>query len=181
MRLWSKIGRVPAVRMSPVVTLYSLVRREATYSAYLIEWKLSEQYEFGKWLGDGAGGDTRRNHYVPLYNASDCSFKGDVPLDDLLYEPHYQLLRLRLLGDRMVREKEFGISEAKVIVVCPEENTAYRNTITSGRLLRSLPGARTVEDVMRSILRDPNGFAMTSPASLVASIKQARLGLAIEP
>jgi hypothetical protein len=149
--------------------------------AYLIEWKLSEEYEFRVWKGKGDSGNIRRNRYASLYNLSGSSFNGTIPLDDLLYEPHYQLLRLRLLGDRMVREKEFGISEAKLVVVCPEENTAYRTKITSDRLLRSLPDAQTVEDVMRSILRDQNGFVVTSPASLVAGIQQAGLGAPIDP
>ena len=52
-------------------------------------------------------------------------------MDDFLYEPFYQIMRQRLLADRMVHECELGIDEAKVVVVVPEENWAYR-----GRLRR---------------------------------------------
>ena len=52
-------------------------------------------------------------------------------MDELLYDPFYQLMRLRLLADRMVRDRELGVSEAKVVVVVPRGNTVYRRRITS--------------------------------------------------
>ncbi len=140
--------------------------------AYLFEWKLGERYKPGKWLGDGDKGEERRRRYTPLSEARDSSLNGTVPLDDLLYEPHYQLLRLRLLGDQMVRRGEFGVSEAKVVVVCPVENVAYRDSVTSPGL-RKLPELTTVEGVMRALLRDQGGFVMTSPANLVPALRQA--------
>ena len=34
-------------------------------------------------------------------------------MDDFLYEPFYQIMRQRLLSDRMVRERELAVYEAK--------------------------------------------------------------------
>ena len=41
-------------------------------------------------------------------------------MDEFLYEPFYQAMRLRLLADRMVRERQLGVSDAKVVVVVPK-------------------------------------------------------------
>ena len=53
-------------------------------------------------------------------------------------------MRQRLLADRMVQERELGIDEAKVVVVVPEQNWAYRtvsdgNATTSPSLAQRFP------------------------------------------
>lgn len=144
--------------------------------AYVFEWKYVEEYPVGKWLGEGESGNTRRSRYLPFYNAPDSSFSGAVPLDELLYEPLCQIMRLRLLADKMAREREFGISEAKLVVVCPQDNLAYRQTITSPPIADRFPTAKTIEDVAKLALRDPTGFAMTSPEILIDAVRRANLG-----
>ena len=47
-------------------------------------------------------------------------------LDEFLYEPFYQIMRQRLLADRMVHQRELDVVEAKVVVVVPEQNQSYR-------------------------------------------------------
>jgi hypothetical protein len=148
---------------------------------YLFEWKLGESYKAGLYKGDGSKGEERRRRYTPLYQAADSSFNGTVPLDDWLYDPLYQLLRLRLLADRMVRRREFGVDEVRLVIVCPTENTAYLERVTSSGMRRRLPKAQTLADVMQATLREPVSFAITSPANLIAAIRQAQLGPALEP
>jgi len=147
--------------------------------AYLLEWKYVEAYEAGRYKGEGRAGETRRKRYQNLYCAADSSFVGQVPLDELLYEPIYQIVRLRLLADRMVRCGEFGVSQAKVIVVCPQENREYRERITSCPLAARLPENATLEAAAKSLLKDPEGLAMISPeqlgAAAVKSIPNAKL------
>ena len=63
-------------------------------------------------------------------------YSGAAPMEEMLYEPFYPIMRLRLLADRMVEHKEFGVSEAKVVVSAPEGNRAYREKITSPPLAR---------------------------------------------
>ena len=127
--------------------------------AYLLEWKYVERYLSGspKFKGEGRPGDTRRLRYTGLFQASHSSFNPAVvpDLDDFLYEPFYQVMRLRLLADRMVQEKELEVDEAKVVVVAPEDNWAYRavfdgGTTTSPLLARRFPDLHTVEAVMRA-------------------------------
>ena len=139
--------------------------------AYLMEWKYVEEYRVGDDKGKGKSGETRRGRYARLYNASHSSFDGSVPMDELLYEPFYQIMRLRLLADRMVEEKELGVSEAKVVVVVPECNMAYREKITSPSLARRFPAIRTVEGVVRKTLTCPDrAFATVSTETLVDAV-----------
>ena len=141
--------------------------------AYLFEWKCVEAYPVGKWLGHGSSGRTRLGRYSSPYATEGSSFTGAFPLGYLLYEPLYQLTRLRLLADKMVREAEFGISEAKVVAACPRENAAYRETITSPPLRERLRQAKTIEDAFRAVLREPAGFTMTSQEDLIGALRRS--------
>ena len=111
---------------------------------------------------------------IPYCIHRTASFSGVVPMSALLYEPFYQLLRLRLLADRMVTDGELGIPEAKVVVVVPEDNLAYREQITSPPLARQFPHLYTVADVMRATLKQPDtSFASVCPSLLLEAVEQA--------
>lgn len=141
--------------------------------AYLIEWKYTEDGGSSD-KGAGKSGEKRRRIYTPRYEAASSAFSGVVPMSELLYEPFYQLLRLRLLADRMVTDGELGISEAKVVVVVPEGNLAYREQITSPLLTRRFPHLHTVADVMRATLKQPDtSFASVCPSLLLEAVEQA--------
>ena len=151
--------------------------------AYLLEWKYVEQYLSTRphFMGEGAQGDTRRQRYAERYHSPFSSFNpATAPcLDDFLYEPFYQIMRQRLLADRMVHEGEMGIEEAKVVVVVPDENCAYR-TVTDGRtstsplLARRFPELETVEAVMRASLHDPDErFDMVAPSFLLDAVSRS--------
>ena len=138
--------------------------------AYLLEWKYIEQYRT-KYLGDGEKGKTRRERYSGLY-ARSPSFKKGVPLDAWFYEPFYQIMRQRLLADRMVVSEELGVSDAKVVVVVPQGNAAYRGRITSPELAAAFPEAQTVADVVRQALVCPEkAFACVSPDWLADTVR----------
>jgi hypothetical protein len=139
---------------------------DGSLRAYLLEWKHVEAYEVDRCKGEGRAGETRRKRYQDLYCATDSSFVGEVPLGELLYEPIYQIVRLRLLADRMVRRGEFGVSQAKVVVVCPEDNREYRDRVTSPELAERLPADVALEKAVKSLLKDDKGFVMTSPEHL---------------
>ena len=150
--------------------------------AYLIEWKYVERYlrfrpEF---KGEGPKGDTRRLRYAKRFSAPSSSFDPAMApkLDDFLFEPFYQIMRQRLLADRMVEDRELGIEEAKVVVVVPKANWAYRaisdgRAITSPQLARRFPRLETVEAVVRASLKQPDSqFDMVAPSFLVDAVAQ---------
>lgn len=139
--------------------------------AYVFEWKNAESYPNDEYKGHGSSGDKRRQRYSSMYAAPDSPFNGEVPIDAMLYEPFYQLMRLGLLGAKMVREAEFGVSEARVVVACPAANVEYRNRVTSPEL-RSRPG-KTVESVMNGLARIPDAFRVVDHAMLAAVFRQS--------
>jgi len=136
--------------------------------AYLMEWKYMEEYS-PKDLGEGSSGETRRRRYAGLY-AESASFSGSVPFDAWLFEPFYQIMRLRLLADRMVRDSDLGVSEAKVVVVVPDGNRAYRERITSPWFATEFPNL-SVSDIVRETL--------VAPGSTYATISQSTLADAV--
>ena len=148
--------------------------------AYLLEWKYVERYLGTRpdFKGEGRAGDTRRLRYDAPYLSSFSSFDPAAApdLDDFLYEPFYQIMRQRLLADRMVQQRELEVDEAKVVVVVPEENWAYRTvsdgrTTTSPPLARRFPQLETVEEVMRASLKDPDEqFGVVAPSPLLEGV-----------
>ena len=146
--------------------------------AYLLEWKYVEEYQTS-YLGNGNSGNTRRRRYSDLYAAESSSFNNIAPMDELLYEPFYQLMRQRLLGDRMVNNRELGVSDAKVIAVVPADNTVYRERITSPGLAQRFPNLKTVSEVFRATLKHPDAaYAMICPSVLVDAVAREHGGAA---
>ncbi len=86
-------------------------------------------------------------------------------------------MRFGLLGQKMIGEGEFGVIEAKVVAVCPEENLEFRNEITSPGLRRRFPECRSIETVLRQVWKNPELFAMTTQETLVDAARAAVDGL----
>ena len=141
---------------------------------YLLEWKYTESYgENDK--GKGRKGQTRRRRYRQPY-ATSPAFRDGIPLNAWLHEPFYQIMRQRLLADRMVMRNELGVSETKVVLVVPDGNVEYRGGITSPSLRAAFPDAATVEGVVRAAMNVPDrDFAVVSQHA-IAEIVRARCG-----
>lgn len=139
--------------------------------AYLMEWKYVEEYR-RHYLGDGTKGATRLDRYSAKYAAS--SFRPrKAPVTAWFYEPFYQIMRQRLLAERMVRNGELGVREAKVVIVVPDGNRAYRERITSPVLAAEFKDARTVEEVVRAALAQPeSAFACVSPSTIADAVRR---------
>ena len=139
--------------------------------AYLMEWKYVEGEPPNRIdYGTGTAGETRRGRYSNLYYARSSSFSHKVPMNTLLYGDIYQLMRNRLLADRMVANAELGVSDAKVVLVVPEGNTAY---MQPAYLSNRFPKLGTVSEVFRATLKDPNrAFATVSPSLLLEAVEQ---------
>ena len=143
--------------------------------AYLMEWKYVEEYRT-EYKGQGRQGETRRRRYAHLYKAS-SSFNSKVSFDAWLFEPFYQILRLRLLADRMVRNRELGATQAKVVVVVPEGNRAYRERVTSPSLAMVFPN-RTVSGIVEETLVHPDHSYTSVSQSNLAEAVRSRCGVA---
>jgi hypothetical protein len=107
--------------------------------AALIEWKYTESY--GAPLADaggpGRGHDTRRRRYAGRLFSPDGPLRPDLglSLDDLFWEPFYQLARQQMLACRMEKARESGAEEVVVLHLSPAGNHALRR-VTSPALKR---------------------------------------------
>lgn len=129
--------------------------------ALFIEWKYAEEYRYPEDKGLGPSGRTRRARYTDRYLAADSSFRGDVPLAELLFEPYYQLMRLRLLADDVVRtglSPTQPVDDAVVIVVGPEANDDYLRPFPHTPLARRFPETANVVEILRRLAKDPRAF-----------------------
>ncbi len=150
--------------------------------AYLLEWKYVEQRlrTAPDDKGEGKRGETRRKRYSVPYHDPCSSFNPEaVPkLDEFLYEPFYQIMRQRLLADRMIQKRELDVDEANVVVVVPEQNLAYRRVAdgreaTSPPLTKRFPHLETVDEVMRASLKDADAqFKMVAPSTLLEAVAE---------
>ncbi len=133
--------------------------------AYLLEWKYTESYRKND-MGRGQKGQTRRRRYRAPYAASPA-FRDEIPLEAWLHEPFYQIMRQRLLADRMVARKELGVSEAKVVLVVPDGNIEYSRSMTSPSLRAAFPDAESVEELAVAAMNAPlRDFAVVSQQAI---------------
>ena len=158
---------------STSVDAFMVAETPAGRRAYLMEWKYVEEYRTED-KGRGRQGETRRIRYAHLYEKSP-SFNRKVPFDAWLFEPFYQILRLRLLADRMVRNREIGVSEAKVVVVVPEGNRAYRERVTSPWLEKAFP-KKAVSDIVHKTLVNPDRLYVPVPQSALSDVVRTESG-----
>ena len=173
---WIGIGHAlegPSVKSrganSTSVDAFMVAETPGGRRAYLMEWKYVEEYRTED-KGAGRSGETRRRRYAHLYEESP-SFNRKVPFDAWLFEPYYQILRLRLLADRMVRKRELGISEAKVVVVVPKGNRAYRGRVTSPPLAMAFPGRSVSGIVAETLVHPDREYASVSQSNLADAVR----------
>ena len=159
-------GRIRGAQNTSIDAFLVAKTKAGKRRAYLLEWKYVERY---------------LSNHAERYSSSFSSFNpATAPdMDDFLYEPFYQLMRQRLLADRMVQEHELEVDEATVVVVVPEQNWAYR-TVSDGRaetsplLARRFSELETVEAVMRASLKSSGTqFDMVAPSSLLNALSES--------
>lgn len=159
-----------------------VARTKRGICAYVIEWKYCEEYLRPEDKGQGASGDTRRRRYSQLFADPTSAFNDAAPLDEFFFEPHYQIMRLLLLADRI---RSSGVTEclrvddARVLVVCPEANSDYRNVVQSTPLARRFPQVATIEAMVRATLKDPERFSVVAQESLVSALRASPIARTI--
>jgi hypothetical protein len=142
-----------------------------------MEWKYAESYPGEQSCWEGSSGRRRLKCYRPRHQNKTSCLDSGIPLKDLLYNPIYQIVRMGWLGDKMVEERVFHVSEARVVVVCPEENWGFREYIPSPKLQRRFPETGALKGLLPRIWRNPAGITMTSPRSLLTHLVKAKVPL----
>ena len=162
---------------STSVDAFMVAETPAGRRAYLMEWKYVEEYRTED-KGEGRSGETRRRRYAHLYEESP-SFNDRVPFSAWLFEPFYQILRLRLLADRMVANQELGICDTKVVVVVPDGNRAYRDRVTSPSIVKMFPDCN-ISDIIHTTLYDGQRTYVTISQSVLADMVRDKSEPALE-
>lgn len=129
----------------------------------VIEWKYTEYYN-NTCQADGPSGKTRKDRYNHLILAKDSPINCPVSLDNLYYDPFYQIMRQTLLAWQMVKHKkdELQADDWIHLDVIPETNLDLRYKVHAPDLIQS-----GVEDAWRAVLKYPDKYQVITPQQLM--------------
>lgn len=127
----------------------------------LVEWKFTESYLTA--LDRNPDSDAIRiGRYAADLAAVDGPVRNDVlPIELLLDEPFYQLMRQQLLANRLEQAGVHGADVVRVLHVLAPENTGYRDSLVRPEH-RAVGGS--VDEVWTKLLRTRDRFVHVDPA-----------------
>jgi hypothetical protein len=135
----------------------------------LVEWKYTEAYEPRK-------PDPKDSTRIGRYGAAHADPGGPIisdllPIELMLDEPLYQLMRQQLLADRLERDQVLGAQRVRVLHVAPAANLDYQRSLH--RPEQRALGA-TVYQAWASLLRRPDRFIAIDSARFCDSAITSR-------
>jgi hypothetical protein len=141
---------------------------EGQVQALLIEWKYTEKY--GQPL-DPSGNDERIRRYENRTFAPDGPIRADrgLQIEDLFWEPLYQMMRQQMLAWQMERAREDGAERVSVLHISPSANRALHK-VTAPALSHL---GKDVFEVFRSLLVHPDSFVFRTVEQVFGPAIQA--------
>ncbi len=147
----------------------------------LIEWKYTEKYAVEN-KAEGNSGKRRLDTYRDFIEDQDCPLdltafgaNPDQQMKALFYEPFYQLMREQLLAREMETDSNADAQIVSVLHICPKDNRAYREKVTSPILAAMFPG-KDVVAIWEKLVKTPIRFASTDPETLFQHFPADRFG-----
>lgn len=141
-------------------------RREGRTEALLIEWKYTESY-------GGKPEEARRTERMRRYGGHTFAPEGPFRtaekifgVEDLFWEPLYQLSRQQMLAWQMERDPDYPAQRVRVLHIAPAANLALRKVTSPA--LRSLGG--DVFALFPALLTEPDSFVSRSTESLFSPL-----------
>lgn len=133
----------------------------------LCEWKYTELYEEKNAKSEKGKKYRYDRVYKKILTYDDCPVKLYNNLEhlDIFDEPFYQLMRLQLLANE-IEENEIEADKAHVLLISPEENTNYSNSIISKKLKVF---NKTVQEIWSDFV-PPNKFKYINTENLFKSL-----------
>lgn len=126
----------------------------------LVEWKFTESY-LGAVERKPASDAVRIGRYGADLAAVDGPVALDVlPIELLLDEPFYQLMRQQLLAHRLEKDHAHGAEVVRVLHVLAPANSGYQDSLVRAEH-RALGGS--VDEVWAKLLRATDRFAHVDP------------------
>ena len=130
---------------------------------FFIEWKYVEQYIGKPSKFNEEGGERRKETYLPLLKEKDCPLKikdlNDKFIEDIFYEPFYQLMRQTLLAHEMIKAKDFGASDYIHLHLIPNDNHELKLKNPSIVILLG----NTLEETWSNLLKSPEKYKTIDP------------------
>ena len=129
----------------------------------LIEWKYTELYSKSD-KSEGTSGKTRKNRYDALIDDKDSPIKRTVSIDNLYYEPFYQIMRQTLLAWQMTKNKtnELKADDWLHLDIVPENNLNLRYQVPAPGMIQS-----GIEEAWKSQLRTAEKYNVITPQKLL--------------
>lgn len=123
---WGQRGK----NATSVDSLFRIRHEDGEIRLLLVEWKYLESYQNAKVERVSKNGTDRLQLYSPLLSQPDSPVQPDFPLDELLVNPFYQLMRLQLLAREMERAGEMEATSASLLLIAPRANLELNTCIT---------------------------------------------------
>lgn len=123
------------------------LRQDNSKVLVLIEWKYTEEYVSTSSKAQGESGQVRLDAYDELLQNQNSPII-HKPVEDLYYEPFYQMMRQTLLAWQMVERREYEATDYLHLDIIPEENKELRNVVTSPGLY-----GKTVHEAWLNVLK----------------------------
>jgi hypothetical protein len=169
----SYLGEVPVgqkptrgANCTSVDAMMSGILKNGKKIQVLIEWKYTENYPKSL-LASGKSGLTRQSRYNHLIKDVNSPIMCKVGIENMYYEPIYQLMRQTLLAWQMIKHKkvELQADDWLHLDVIPENNLKLRYKVPAPELEH-----KSLEKAWKSQLREPNKYQVISPQKLLSPI-----------
>lgn len=166
----SYLGEVPKGKVqtrgancTSVDAMMTGVLRNGKKLQVLIEWKYTELYPKTD-KSKGSSGLTRKSRYDILIDHNDSPIKRTVSIDNLYYEPFYQLMRQTLLAWQMTINKaaELNADDWLHLDVIPQNNFNLLYVVPAPGLIQT-----GIEEAWKSQLKNPEKYNIITPQQLL--------------
>lgn len=129
----------------------------------LIEWKYTELYSKAD-KSVASSGETRKNRYNALIEEKDSPIKRTVSINNLYYEPFYQIMRQTLLAWQMTKNKtnELKADDWLHFDVILENNLNLRYRVPASGLIQT-----GIEEAWKSQLKELEKYNVITPQKLL--------------
>jgi len=146
------------------------VKEDGTKVQVLIEWKYTEFYP-KNCMASGSSGETRKGRYNSLIKAPESPFIDGLDLDNLYYEPFYQIMRQTLLAWQMTKnkERELNADDWLLVDVIPENNKYLRERVHAP----DLPDG-DMHKAWEMVLKEPQKYRMMTPMDLLRPLNNEK-------
>lgn len=156
-----EVGRRRGTNCTSVDAAFLYETSTGTTELALVEWKFTESYLSA--LDRNSDSDAIRiERYKADLDAADGPVRNDVlPIELLLDEPFYQLMRQQLLANRLEQAGAHGADVVRVVHVLAPQNTGYQDSLVRAE---HRAAGDSVDEVWAKLLRTPDRFHHLDPA-----------------